>query len=105
MPSSPSLSERLIRSGYKEFQDRDAELTNKTAHLRWAFLLVILAEWDPRSGYGRQTRAQEFIPSTGAVVRYPAGVTNKTAHLRWAFLLAILIGFNHWFASNSCYSV
>ena len=27
MPSSPSLSDRLIRSGYKEFQDRDAELT------------------------------------------------------------------------------
>lgn len=43
MPSSPSLSERLIRSGYKEFQDRDAELTNARRRLLCRrFTLVVL---------------------------------------------------------------
>lgn len=39
MPSSPSLSERLIISGYKEFQDRDAELTKQRVQCKLGFLL------------------------------------------------------------------
>ncbi len=65
----------------------------KRSSYGWAFFMVILAEWNPRSGYGQQISAQEFIPSTDVGVLLPASLIKRSSY-GWAFFMVILAEWN-----------